>query len=181
MGIIEMYNLTSPDNVYIWAFLCGNLWLPVMVIWIFFSVLLLNCSNISVVDCWVVYATSLLVLVTILGSFCSANMDGQSSQNELQLMSLDFGGNDYGVSQLAENHPYQNYFLADGSNGFHYMSPPLPQWIRCQQNTPKYVEFLAENGVSELQGDISHSDISSMTCSFQHAVPFLDMDVKQVK
>lgn len=106
-------------------------------------------------------------------------MEGFGSVNDLQLMSLDFGWNDYDASQSADNLSYQHYFLADGSDGFNYVCPPLPQWIQCQQNNPNHVEFHAQNGVSDLQGHMSRTNISDL--AFQRAVSFLDMDLQQVK
>lgn len=49
----------------------------------------------------------------------------------------------------------KQYMAGVGSDKFHFVPVPSPQWIHDQQTPHNYVEYLAENVVSEVQVDAS--------------------------
>lgn len=49
----------------------------------------------------------------------------------------------------------KQYMAGVGTDGIHYFPVPSPLWIHDQQTPHNYVEYLAENVVSEVQADAS--------------------------
>ncbi|XP_059299807.1 transcription factor LRL2-like isoform X1 [Lycium ferocissimum] len=55
-----------------------------------------------------------------------------------------------------QGHELNNQYTAGvGIDGIHYVPVPSPQWIHDKQTPQNYVEYLAENVVSEVQVDAS--------------------------
>nr|XP_033510606.1 uncharacterized protein LOC104090907 isoform X4 [Nicotiana tomentosiformis] len=81
-------------------------------------------------------------------------MGEQSQPNALETQWAFLGGtND---SYYLAGHELNKQCMAGvGIDGMHYVSVPSPQWIHDQQTPQNYVEYLAENVVSEVQVDAS--------------------------
>lgn len=123
---------------------------------------------------WTTFCAIHSFLLVILQFFSLGNMEGQSHRNSLT--SLDA----YNLSQLAENYPYQHYIVMGGRNESRYVPLTLPQWNQCQPMSHNYVKFLAENGASEIQGEISYNN-SCMTSSFNPVDSYPDIDDQKVE
>ncbi|XP_016466260.1 uncharacterized protein LOC107789014 isoform X1 [Nicotiana tabacum] len=81
-------------------------------------------------------------------------MGEQSQPNALETQWAFLGGTNDSY-YLAGHELNKQYMAGVGIDGMHYVSVPSPQWIHDQQTPQNYVEYLAENVVSEVQVDAS--------------------------
>ncbi|KAL6978498.1 hypothetical protein U1Q18_020166 [Sarracenia purpurea var. burkii] len=105
------------------------------------------------------------------------NMEGQCGhENSLQLMPFAFGGNISDVSHSYQDNPDSQYVvMAAGKNQIPHVPLPLSHWIHCQQTSPDYVKYIAENGVTEIQKEMPYHN-PGMEFSFNPAEPSVGMD-----
>ncbi|XP_069144951.1 transcription factor UNE12 isoform X1 [Solanum lycopersicum] len=58
-------------------------------------------------------------------------------------------------------HEFNNQYMTEvGIDGIHYVPVPSPQWIHDQQTPHNYVEYLAENVVSEVDASVEATGFS---------------------
>lgn len=70
-------------------------------------------------------------------------MEEQSLENNLQLTTLDFGGN-----SISSGSCYHFPATAHQTNGNPLVFNTVPSWMYCQQTSQNYVDFMSENGGS---------------------------------